>query len=223
MSSLVGKYVGVTFSSRKNRWIVRYSHQGVRKYVGSFIFEEDANKAYEEFLESLNITIKDSASVGVLPSEEFRPVIGYEEDYTVSNLGRVCSIKYGKYRLLKPYKTGTGYKLVKLNGRSRAIHLLVAAAFLGHNSNGTHELVVDHIDRDKENNCVENLQVVTQRENIVKDLTNKYVGATLHKKSGRYFSRVYFNKTHYYLGYFKTAEEAHQAYLNKLNFLNNNI
>jgi NUMOD4 motif/HNH endonuclease len=73
--------------------------------------------------------------------ETWRPVVGYEGYYEVSDLGRVKSLarvvtmKNGcnrpvKERILKPDKSGH-YPRVYLEGRGREIHRLVAEAFLG--------------------------------------------------------------------------------------------
>ena len=152
--------------------------------------------------------------------EKFKDVIGYEGRYQVSSKGRVKSTVYAKHRMLKPFANKQGYLMVKLSKghqeqRTRSVHLLVAHAFLGHESNGTQELVVDHKDNDNSNNNIENLQLITQRENSVK--SKKVKGYSFHKQSGLYFSRIYINKKSVHLGYFKTAEEASEAYKTALN------
>lgn len=105
--------------------------------------------------------------------EEFRDIIGYEGLYQVSNLGRVKSLRRNKF--LSPSKEH-GYLKTSLckDGKQRkfAIHQLIAMAFLGHVPCG-HKLVVDHINDDKLDNRLENLQVITNKENIVKSINNK--------------------------------------------------
>lgn len=151
--------------------------------------------------------------------EIFKDVVGYEGRYQVSDKGSVKSLLYGKSRILKPFKNKQGYQLVKLsdgkNQKTISVHLIVAHAFLGHKSDGTQNLVVDHKDDNKLNNCKDNLQIITQRENSTKG--KKVKGYSLHKKSGLYFSRIYINKESVHLGYFKTKEEASEAYTKALN------
>lgn len=86
-------------------------------------------------------------------------------EYEASTRGHIYSIKSGV--ILKPFLTNSGYLQVKLwhDGRHvhEYIHRLVAETFL-HNYNGS--LQVNHIDGDKLNNCVDNLEWVTHKENI---------------------------------------------------------
>ena len=94
--------------------------------------------------------------------EEWRPVVGYENLYMVSNMGRVKSLNYnktGKERILKPQKSGNGYLHVQLckDGKAKnyLVHRLVATAFCD-NPHGFKE--VNHKDEDKTNNCADNLE-----------------------------------------------------------------
>ena len=49
-----------------------------------------------------------------------------------------------------------------------SIHQLVAMSFLGHSPDGTHKVVVDHVNDDKIDNRVKNLQLLSNRENCNK-------------------------------------------------------
>lgn len=85
--------------------------------------------------------------------------------YKISSAGEVYSLY--RNRLLKPYRTATGYSLVALttsNGdrKQYGVHRLVAAAFL----KGSRRLEVNHIDGNKLNNAVENLEWVTHSDNM---------------------------------------------------------
>ena len=105
--------------------------------------------------------------------EVWKPIIIYGityENYEVSNLGNVRSLNFnntGKIGLLTPCKNGRGYLIVSLfkNGKSKSfgVHQLVANAFLLNNKQGK---VVNHKDENKENNNVNNLEWVTQQENV---------------------------------------------------------
>ena len=92
--------------------------------------------------------------------EEWKDIAGYEGKYQVSNLGRVKSFyknKYGKIRKLKTDKYG--YKRINLSkdgkGKTYLVHRLVAEVFIP-NPNNYPE--VNHIDEDKTNNCIDNLE-----------------------------------------------------------------
>lgn len=113
--------------------------------------------------------------------EEWRDVVGYEGLYQVSNMGRVRSLtrtilrskKYGVgmprtyYAKEKPLiKNRTGYYKVNLckNGihKQPLVHQLVARAFIP-NPNNYH--FVNHLDCNRINNNVENLEWCTQKMN----------------------------------------------------------
>lgn len=99
-------------------------------------------------------------------TEEWRPAVGFEDHYHVSNHGRVLSLRTGRH--LKPY-TGAHYPTVtfKVNGQAttKRLHLLVAAAFLGPRPAGSERIDVCHNDNDPSNNTLENLRYDTHRNN----------------------------------------------------------
>ena len=98
--------------------------------------------------------------------EEWRDIPGYESFYQVSNLGNVRSIRFNKIRNMKSWDSN-GYRAVELylnnNGYTVGIHRLVALAFI---PNPENKPEVNHKDRNRSNNNVENLEWVTQSENI---------------------------------------------------------
>ena len=95
--------------------------------------------------------------------EEFRDIPGYEGVYEVSNLGRVRR----NGRILKPTNDRGGYLFVNLckNGTRKTvkIHRLVAYAFLPNPQNLPQ---INHIDEDKTNNAVDNLEWCDSKYNV---------------------------------------------------------
>jgi len=91
-------------------------------------------------------------------AQEWR-VIADHPDYEVSNIGNVRSNKNTFVKILKPGFNRKGYKQVNLcsGGKYKtvSVHRLVALAFVEQVGG---KLEVDHIDRDKTNNNVENLR-----------------------------------------------------------------
>lgn len=95
--------------------------------------------------------------------EFWRPIINFEGKYEISNLGRVRNMKTG--RILKHFLS-SGYPCVELWDSwirtSKRIHVLLAETFIGERP-PRHE--VDHIDGDKLNFSLENLEYVSPRTN----------------------------------------------------------
>lgn len=104
-----------------------------------------------------------------IPSKEstdWMPVIGYP-NYAVSNIGEVMNIN--TKRILKPAITKEGYKQVNLwkqnKGTTLMVYKLVYEAFTGDTDlNG---YVINHIDGDKSNNNINNLEKISYQENII--------------------------------------------------------
>lgn len=92
-------------------------------------------------------------------NEEWRDIEGYQGIYQVSNFGRVKSLKFGKEKILRPRKTRNGYLRVNLCKNEKLkgyyIHRLIATAFI---PNPMNLPTVNHIDEDKTNNNVTNLE-----------------------------------------------------------------
>jgi hypothetical protein len=103
--------------------------------------------------------------------EIYRDINNFNGIYKVSNYGNVMSFsKYSKNgKILKKEKTNRGYLRVNLSRKKYSIHRLVALYFLGVPKEG---MVVNHKDGNKENNCISNLEWVTQKENIKHSFKN---------------------------------------------------
>lgn len=111
-----------------------------------------------------------------MEQEEWRPVVGYEDFYEVSDMGRVKSVprKGTKGGILKPGPDGGGYLHVDLskNGEKESflVHILVMRAFVGKCHDG-HE--IDHLDGNPKNNRLTNLDAKTHKENMQNPITKK--------------------------------------------------
>lgn len=102
--------------------------------------------------------------------EIWKDIEGFEGKYQISTYGNIRSFskwKHGAY--LKFGKTGTGYYQVNLvkDGRNKIVssrvHRLVASTFIPNPENLPE---VNHIDGNKLNNNVDNLEWVSRSENI---------------------------------------------------------
>ena len=169
--------------------------------------------------------------------EEFRSIPGYEGLYEISNFGTVKSLEReilikGKYpaivkeKILRQSLNGNGYYLVGLykDGKRKPfmLHTLVAMTFLGHKPDG-YKIVIDHIDNNKLNNNLTNLQLISQRDNSSKDKkngTSQYSGVTWHKATNKWRSQIRIGDKRKQLGLFISEEEAYEAYQKALKIYN---
>jgi len=159
-------------------------------------------------------------------NEIWKDVPCYEGVYKVSNLGNVKSLKYNKERILKQ-GCNKGYMNVKFfiknTSKSKQVHQLVAMAFLGHKPCG-HKIVVNHKNLNKSDNRLENLELVTHRENTnMKHIksSSKYTGVCWNKNYNKWASNINVNGKNIFLGNFKNEYDAHLAYQEKLKQIEN--
>lgn len=103
-----------------------------------------------------------------MSKEVWKSVVGYD-DYLVSLTGYVVSKRWGnQIRLMKPLRHSNGYTYVYLykdgcKRKSFKIHRLVAQLFI---ERVVGKNYVNHIDGNKKNNNVKNLEWVTKSEDI---------------------------------------------------------
>lgn len=160
---------------------------------------------------------------------EWRDVVGYEGYYLVSNYGHVKSldryvsgrgltlrIRRGKIRKLT--LSNSGYLCVGLlntNGKKNCfVHRLVAESFIeGFNS----DLEVDHIDRNRTNNCIINLRSATSSQNNGNSYkrstaSSKYKGVHWCNRLRRWVAKIEMGGNRYSLKSYRYEENAALAY-----------
>ena len=158
--------------------------------------------------------------------EEFRTIKNFE-NYQVSNLGNVKSLRFNKERILKKCLDTDGYYRVGLYSNNKLynkqVHQLVTISFLNHIPCGC-KLVVNHINFIRTDNRLENLEIITQRENVnQKHLpsTSKYTGVSWNKNSKKWHSQIIIDKKRVHLGFFINEIDASNAYQKALFNLKN--
>jgi hypothetical protein len=149
--------------------------------------------------------------------EIWKDVPTYEGEYQVSNNGKVRSLKTNK-ELKQALSSNYWSVTLSQNGKTKGkrVHQLVAMAFLNHKPSGF-KLVIDHIDNNKLNNSLENLQILTHRQNTSKRKNaSKYTGVCWHKIKKQFIASIQIKGKINHLGYFDNEYEAHLAYQAKL-------
>jgi len=163
-------------------------------------------------------------------NEIWKDVKNFEGNYQVSNLGNVRSLdrvghtgRKDRGKLKKLTIDGRGYLhvgLTKWNKKAtRKVHQLVAESFLGHTVNGL-KLVVNHIDLNRKNNNVNNIEIVTHRDNSnLKHIksSSQYTGVCWSSNDKKWKATISINGKNNHLGYFTDEYEAHLAYEKALN------
>lgn len=112
--------------------------------------------------------------------EKWKDIPGYEGIYQVSNTGKIKSVSHytrnntnggmrlTKGKILSQYKMPNGYLQVKLSKNEvrekHYVHRLVASVFINNVNNMSD---VNHIDGDKENNCIDNLEWCSHKDNQI--------------------------------------------------------
>lgn len=94
-------------------------------------------------------------------------------DYYIEENGIVYSNKYNKLKLMKPQKNYRGYYYIDLriekNKIRKYIHRLVAETYIDNPNNLPQ---VNHIDKDKTNNYINNLEWITNHKNAIHSFCN---------------------------------------------------
>ena len=118
----------------------------------------------------------------------FHPFI---KDYLASRCGKILSLKWNKKRILKIHKTTNGYFDFKIceNNKKRnySIHRFVYQTFKGVIPKG---METDHIDGDKKNNSISNLQLLTKKENIRKSKCKKVISLNIESGEKKIFDSL---------------------------------
>jgi len=149
--------------------------------------------------------------------EEFKEVPGYDGMYQISNFGTLKSFKTGKWKIINGCEKKKGRRCFSLwDGKKRKSHnvsVVVMMAFKNFKPNGFN-LVVDHIDNDCKNDRLDNLQIISQRENSSKDKLgiSKLTGVDWHGDVAKWRSQIRINKKMVHLGLFVNENEAGEIY-----------
>lgn len=121
--------------------------------------------------------------------------------YTPQNLSKAAG-----------WKDSRGYLNFKLKGKTYKSHRIIYLLF-----NGYLPKCIDHINGIRDDNRIENLREVTQRQNCCNSKpritnTSGYKGVFFRKKVGNWQASISYNYKHIYLGVFDNPHDAARAY-----------
>lgn len=139
-------------------------------------------------------------------------VVYYNDFIRCFRNGVVERFYWNEWRIVPNTGFRQGYNHIDINDKNVLRHRLIAFCFLGlENILGLIRSVdvIDHKDRNKLNNCVENLRITTGSGNQ----HNRSNAKGYSFKSGKYEARIRVNYKHIHLGRYDTEDEARTAYL----------
>ncbi len=120
----------------------------------------------------------------------------------------------GKWKVVDNKKNHTmGYCQVNFNGRMIKYHVIIWILSTGKDI--PQGMDIDHINGNEIDNRIDNLRIVTHRVNMQNRKTHRagrLVGATYYKRYGNWRSQIVIDKNNINIGYYKTEQEAHEAY-----------
>lgn len=126
----------------------------------------------------------------------------------MSNTGNYILLDFLFYEIFKglPLRQHQGYAYIKIDGVSTPLHRIITLCPDG--------LCVDHINRNRKDNRLENLRICFKSQNSANtSLPSKFRGVHFHKKNRRWISYIGKNPKKY-LGSFASKKEAALAYNN---------
>jgi hypothetical protein len=206
-------YKGVSWCEQDQRWRVAIYYNGRQHGLGNFKTEKEAYDIYAK----VSVIIHPKEKIKNLKGEKWIKFELCGNFYSISNKGRLISFNYrnsGRERLILPQINNRGYSVFLVNKKTYFIHVLVAKYFLGER-----DMQVNHIDLNRSNNCVENLEYVTNRGNVCHGLLSKkgqYLLGTCKRRNGKFGSEITVRGKRIWLGTCDTEMEAHQRYLDAL-------
>ena len=151
----------------------------------------------------------------IIVNEIWRSIDGYL-NYQVSNTGYVRNANNGE---LVQQRKRSGYWIVHVRTDVKrttcSVHRLVAKSFIANPDNKSQ---VDHINNNKDNNCMNNLRQATHQENqrtkqkTLRPTTSNFVGVCWNKYHQQWQAKISINKKRIHIGYFDDPKDAARAY-----------
>lgn len=143
--------------------------------------------------------------------EIWKKIKDFNGFYEVSNFGNIRN-KEGNLEI-KELKSGYCMVYIKHEKKCFPVHRLVAKEFIADFDN---KKMVNHIDFNKKNNHLSNLEMVSNRENQCHSVKakNKLIGISYHIRLKKWTAQIMINGKLKYIGRYNNQQEAYQARVN---------
>jgi hypothetical protein len=149
-----------------------------------------------------------------LPSiERLNQLLNYDPETGIFRwkIFRRWSAKVGD---IAGFISSKGYRKISVDGVDFSAHRLAWKMFYNEEPN----FQIDHIDRNKDNNKINNLRLVTNQENqrnvdLQKNNKSGFKGVYFNKKQQKWIARIGFNYKKINLGTFETPTDAYNAFI----------
>lgn len=205
----------------RGKWAAFITVNGWDIGLGRYDNEEEAS--YAVSIVRKYVKTKPIPTPDFIEGEIWVDVPNFEGKYMASNLGRIKSINFnksGKEGLLKKTKQPNDYERVCLSQKTAAfsVHRLVYSSFYGAIPD---ECVIHHKNSIRDDNRLENLECVNQRENVSAFYKKKngFTGCYFSEIRKKWVANIHVNGKQLYLGGFDTKEEASLKYQEALKSL----
>ena len=153
-----------------------------------------------------------------MTKEIWKDIFGYEGKYQASTLGRIKTLKdnHGNDRekILKPYKNNNGYLQVYLykngNKKSYLVHRLVIESFMGKPLDKDY-YSINHLDENKTNNNINNLQYCTHKYNCNYGTRNERATKSITNNIKKAKTVIGINKINGYIVEYQSTREVERC------------
>ena len=172
------------------------------KYIGTYKTIEEAANAYNQTkmkqIKTVTEIKRNKEGIAVIVTSKNEEIL-------------VDDDKYADLAKYSWYIDSDGYAITNMNNKKVRMHRYLM--------NAGNE-IVDHINNNPADNRISNLRISTNQLNAynkskVKNSSSQYFGVIFYKQTSRFLTRIKKDKKTYHIGYFKTEEEAAEAYNKK--------
>jgi hypothetical protein len=204
------------------------SNTGLVRSIGRYQEYKRKPSSFRIHLKEIEALHKDgygSYQIGRILSDKYK----YNHDSVRAYCGKVIKNKYKdpsvvfrpmKSKILHPNDNSNGYKFVNLSVCNKIkieyVHRIVASSFIGNIPKGYH---VNHIDKNRDNNNLQNLEIVCPSSNSAHANlgvgSSKYPAVSWNKSRKKWIGMFKSGGESFYCGGYETEEEAFNAVLSK--------